>query len=116
LQDAADGVGHPGPVLALLGELPAPGPRQAVVLRLPVVVGGVPLGVDPPLLLEAVQRRVERPLVHAQHITRDLLDALRDAPPMHRLERERLQDQHVQRALQQILFLTAHESTLTCVL
>ncbi len=49
-----------------------------------------------------MQRRVQRPLIDAQHFVGHLLDALRDAPAMHRTERERFQDQHVQRALQDI--------------
>ena len=108
LEDPRDGVGHPRPVLAFLGELAAAVAREPVVLGLAVVLRRVPFRVDPALLLQPVKRRVERALIDAQHVARDLLDALRDAPAVHRLERERLQDEHVERALQEILFLTSH--------
>jgi hypothetical protein len=39
---------------------------------------------------------------------RDLLDAVRDAEPVERPEGQRLQHQHVERALQQIDLLTRH--------
>jgi hypothetical protein len=50
-----------------------------------------------------MQRWVERALVDLQHVARDLLNALRDSPAMHGLERERLEDQHVQRALEDVV-------------
>jgi hypothetical protein len=40
-------------------------------------------------MLEAVQRRIERPLLHAKQLVRNLLDALRNRPAVHRLERDR---------------------------
>src|SRR5215212_1344726 len=49
-----------------------------------------------------MQRRVERPLLHLQHLARDLLDPLRDRPAMRRLEREGLQDQEIEGALHEI--------------
>jgi len=38
----------------------------------------------------------------------DLLDPLRNPPPMHRLELQRLQDEHVERALNKIGRLIGH--------
>src|SRR5690606_35969118 len=61
-----------------------------------------PPGRDPPPVLEAVKRRVEGALVDPQHVARELLDALGDAPPVHRLQRQGPQDQEVQRALEQV--------------
>ena len=108
LENPRHGVGHPGPVLALFDELALAVAREPVVLGLTVVLRRVPFRIDPALLLQAMERRVERPLVDPQDVARDLLDALRDAPAVHRLERQRLQDEHVERALQEILFLTSH--------
>ena len=108
VEDPGDGVGHPRPVLALFGQLAAAGPRQPVVLGLAVVLGRVPLGSIQPACFETMERGIERALIDLQHVSRDLLDALRDAPAVHRLERQRLQDEHVERALEEILFLTSH--------
>ena len=96
----------------LFGELPASGARQAVVLGLAVVLRRVPFRIDPSLLLEAMECRIERPLIDAQDVLRDLLDAQRDSPAVHRLERQGLQDEHVERSLQEILFLTGHGAIL----
>src|SRR5262245_43422005 len=86
LEDPGDRVRQPLPVLGFVGQLPAAGPGQPVELRRAVVVRAAPLRVDPALLLQTVQRRVQRTLVHGQDARRDLLDALRDPPPVHRLE------------------------------
>src|SRR5689334_15072155 len=101
-EHAPDRGGEALPALRLLGELLPAGARQAVEARPPVVLRAAPLRPDPALLLEPVQGRVERPLVDGQHVLRELLDPLRDAPAVHRAGRERLQDQDVQGPLQQI--------------
>ena len=51
-------------------ELALSGPGQPVELGFAVVVGHAPLGGDPALLLEPVQRRIERALVDAQDVLR----------------------------------------------
>ena len=53
---------------------------------------------------EAVQRRIERTLVDAQDVVGDLLDVLRDAPPVLRPESQRLENQQVERALENVEF------------
>ena len=79
-----------------------PGTRQRVVLG-PAAGGGLaPLRDNPALVLEPMERWIECAGAHLEHIARDLLDAKRDAPAMHRLERECLQDQQIERALQQL--------------
>src|SRR5262249_33057469 len=60
LDDVRDGGGEPPPVRRLGLELPPPEARDRVELRAPVVLGLLPLGPDPALLLELVERRVER--------------------------------------------------------
>src|SRR5207244_3198381 len=52
--------------------------------------------------LEAVQRGVERALLHVKHIAGQLLNALRNGPAVLRFERQRLQNQEIQRALRQV--------------
>ena len=82
--------------------------RQRVVLG-PTPRGRLaPLGDNPALVLQAMQRRIECAGAHLEHLAGDLLDAKRDAPAVHRLERECLQDQEIQRALEQVSGFTHH--------
>jgi hypothetical protein len=65
-----------------------------------------PLGANPALLLEAMQRGIKRTLMDLQHFFRNLTNASRDAPSVHRLERERPQNQEVEGALDQVGWLS----------
>jgi hypothetical protein len=49
-----------------------------------------------------MERGIERSLVHLQDVARQLLDALRNRPAMLRLEQERLQDEEIERALDEV--------------
>src|SRR3954471_1925011 len=102
LQHARDGGGDPLPVRGFLRELLAPGPRQRVELRAPVVLGITPRRLDPALLLETVERGVERSLVHLQHVLGQLLQPLRDAPAVHVAGGKGAENQQVEGALQQV--------------
>ena len=75
---------------------------QRIKFGAPIVVRLSPFGLNPSLLLEAMQRGIQRPLVHLQDLPGDLPDALCDSPSVHRLERKSSQDQEVQRALNKI--------------
>jgi hypothetical protein len=61
--------------------------RELVELRASVVLGRAPLARDPALFLEPIERGVERALVHDEHAVAHLLDALGDAPAVHRARR-----------------------------
>src|SRR5690606_35874631 len=91
------------PLLGLRSQRAASGGGELVVLGPPVLVGGAPLAVDPPLLLEPLERGVERSLAHPQRLLRELLQALADGPAVHRLQRERLQDQQVESAAHDVV-------------
>src|SRR5690348_18438733 len=56
------------PVALLVGELPAPGRGQPIVLGSSVVLGGLPLRRNPIGLLDAAEGGVERALLDAQHL------------------------------------------------
>src|SRR6185312_711926 len=55
------------PTLRLRRERAPPGRGETVVARGLIPLGRPPLALDPPLLLEALQRRVERALPDTQH-------------------------------------------------
>src|SRR5687767_11535320 len=49
-----------------------------------------------------MERRVDRALPDLEGVARHLLDVTADPPPMHWLERQSLQDQHIKRSLNDI--------------
>ena len=73
-----------------------------------MLVGDPPLGSDEALPLQPVERRIERPLPELEDLLRPLLDALGDAPAVHRLELQRLEHEHVERALEYVALLSDH--------
>src|SRR4029079_4541986 len=106
-----DGACETVPIARFDLELLSPGARQRVELGSPVVLTRAPLRRDPTLLLQLVERRVERTVAHLQHVRRQLLEPLADRPAVHRFERQHLEDEKVQRALHQIVRL-AHGGSL----
>src|SRR5688500_2809587 len=109
-----DGLREPRPRALLDRELLPAGGSERVVPGASPVLGHPPLGGDPPLALQAVQRGVQGALIHEQHIAGPLLDALGDSPPVHRRELQRLEHQHVERPLQEIaLRLVPHHTLLS---
>jgi hypothetical protein len=53
-------------------------------------------------MFQAIERRVQRALLNLEAILRNLLNAQKNAVSMQRAEGDRLEDQHVQRPLQEI--------------
>ena len=109
--DQVDAGRQPLPLRQLGLDLLPAGPRQRVEPGPAVGLGGAPLRRDPALMLEPVQRRIERPLLDAQQLVGNLLDALGDRPAVHRLERDGAQDQEIEGALDEV-GLVAHEASL----
>ena len=75
---------------------------QAIELGAAVVLRRAVLERNPSSLDQAVQRRIQRPLLHLQHIVRALLDRFGDGVAVRRSEPQGPQNQQVQRALQQL--------------
>src|SRR4030095_6689211 len=50
-----------------------------------------------------LQRRIQRSLFDRQHVRRQHLKVLRDAVAVHRLDRQRFQNQHLERARKQLV-------------
>src|SRR4051812_28923869 len=88
----------------------APLPRQLVVLRAAIVVGGAPARLDPAPPFEPVKRRVERPLADVEGGARNQAEPLRDGPPVLRLEGDRFQDEQVECPLWEIEPFAVHSS------
>ena len=79
-------------------ELLPSGGRQRVDARPPVRRRRLPRRGHPALGQHPLQRRVERPLFDLQRLFRQFVDVLGDGVPVHRLEVEGPQDQHLQGA------------------
>ena len=79
-----------------------PGAGERIELRTARVLGLAPLGVEPSGALQPLQRGEKRARVHLEHTTRDLLDAAGDAEAVHGLEAQRLENEHVERALDDV--------------
>src|SRR5262249_35168563 len=87
------------PCPRLLVELLPAGARQRVELGAAIVLGRAPLRLDPAAPLQPVERRIQRSLLDAKRILRDLLNPIGDRPAVLRLEGERFENQEVERAL-----------------
>ena len=75
---------------------------QVIELGAPVVLRRAVVEGNPPTLNQAMQRRVQRSLLHLQHVVRATLDGLGNRMSVGGSEPQRPQDQEVQRALQQL--------------
>src|SRR4051812_24544660 len=102
---------QPVPVGALAFELPPAATRQVVELGVAPGLARLPLGLQPPARLEAMERRVQRALLNLQHVLRHLLQALGDGVAVQRPERDDLQNQKIERALEKIGFRWRHDDT-----
>src|SRR4051812_36796137 len=93
--DHPDRLRIPLPLRELGGELTTPEWRQLVVLRLAIVLGVAPIGVQPSALLEAMERGIKRALLDLQPILRDVLDPAQDAKSVHGTPAQGLEDDEV---------------------
>ncbi len=101
-EDTGDYVGHAVPLFGFREEFAFASRREPVILRLALVFRLAPFARDPTLVFEAIQRRVERALLNLQTIFGNLLDAQQNAIAVQRTERNGLENEHVQRALQKV--------------
>src|SRR6516225_7766590 len=95
----------------------SPDSRELVEFRAALVVALAPMRGDPPPLLEAYERRIDRALIEVQQVVRHLLDPPGDAVPVRRAEGvERLQHHDIERPLQHIrLHVVVHEAFLLTI-
>ncbi len=77
--------------------------RQSVILELAVAVAGsLPRRDDPVFALHSVECRIQRPVLNLQHVVGRALDVARDFVTMCRTEEQSPEDEHIERALQQL--------------
>src|SRR5262252_9443547 len=110
VEDQVDGSRHAPPLHQLVVELSPTSASQRVVAGTSVVLGDFPLRLDKALTFESVQGRIERALSELQDALGPLLDAFGNPPSVHRFELQRLEHQHIERALQQIASFSRHRS------
>src|ERR1043166_7668159 len=101
-EDEPDRADESVPGRELLSQRASSGGGEPVVLRAPAVLGDAPLRIDPAPLLEPDERRVDGALPYLQRVLGELLDAVGESPSVHRRERERFEDDQVERALQNL--------------
>src|SRR5580700_5693396 len=102
LQNSRDDVRHAIPLFGFRLESALARSRETVVLGLAFIFRFAPFTGDPALVFQPVERGIERALLNLQAVFRNLLDAQQNAVAMQRAERDGLEDQHVQSALQQV--------------
>ena len=94
------------PARALERQLSAPGRRDTVVLRALIVVGELPLRVDPALPLETMQRWIEGTVIDVEHFIGAGAERNADTVAVLRSPLQGAQNQQVERALEQIRLLS----------
>ena len=108
VEDLANGLRERSPRRCFRLELSASGARQLVVLRVAVVVRRRPLRLDPPATFQTVERRIQRPLLHVDDASRDLLEPFRNGPTMLRFQGQDFQNEQVERSLRQTNSFVRH--------
>src|SRR5580698_6648353 len=93
LQNPRDGRDLPLPLLRFALELLSPTFCQRIIFRSPVILRSPPLAFQKPSPLQPPKRRKKRSGIHLEHAVAQLLNSLRNPPPMQRLQRQRLQNQ-----------------------
>ena len=97
--DEVDGGGKPTPAFSFFFKLRASRGGERIKPGLAAGFGLIPSGAYPPLLLQAVQSRIKRALLHLQDILRYLLNAFGNGPAVLGFERDRLEYEQIKGAL-----------------
>ena len=85
-------------------ELTLAGFGEGVIFCPPLVLRIAPGGLEPAGFFHAVESRKERSRFHVEGALGDLIDPVRNAEAVERLCRQGLQDQEMERTLQEIRF------------
>src|SRR5580658_2631959 len=93
---------EPTPILRFRLKVSSAEARERIEFRATIVRRRLPLGGDPALLLQLVQGGIKRAVADLQNIAGNLLEPKADSEAVERLQREDLQKQQVQGALNQV--------------
>jgi len=105
-----DRLGVPRPRGGSGDELSSAGGRQRVVLGSSVGVRQPPFAGDPFLLFEPMEGMVERAFLDLERSAGDILDPSSDGVPVSWPPGERLEDEHVEGAFEEVEGVVAHDS------
>src|SRR5262249_55255853 len=108
LEDSSDRARVSAPGRHFRTELSPTARRERVVLRLPVVFGHAPLGVDGAAILEAMQGLVQRGVDDHETAAAVSLDPLTHGVAVERTQRQGFQNENVEGAVQEIAGVTGH--------
>jgi hypothetical protein len=92
-EDDADGVRDAAPIVAFFGEFFAAEGSELVEAGAAVVFADAPFGLDPAVLLHAMEGGIEGTFFDAEDVVGDALDVQGDSPAMHGLALQALQDE-----------------------
>jgi hypothetical protein len=92
-------MGEPSPFRQLSSQMSAASARERVEFDLAARVDSTRLCGDPAVLLETIQRGIQRPLRNLKRLAGDLFNALGDRPSMFGLDLDGSENEEVERAL-----------------
>ena len=98
---ALNRTGKTSPGLLLFGNKFAAPFCDRVILRFAVVIGKAPFGGNGAIEFQAVERRVERTFFHFEHLVRKQVDGLRNGVTVQGAALQRVENQEIERALEQ---------------
>src|SRR5262249_7033719 len=102
VQNQYHGAGKGIPFRSLRRELSAPGRRQAIEPGPLALRRELPAGSDPALRLKTMERRIQRSGLDLEQIFRSPLDVLGNRMAVSRSFKQGVEDEQVERALQQL--------------
>lgn len=108
VEDLVNGENQPIELLALGSELPAACDCERIEASATVIFGRAPLGLDPAIEEEPLQRGIERALANLQYVLGNLSKALRDPVSMSWTRNETTEDQEIECAGQQLRRSLSH--------
>jgi hypothetical protein len=104
LQDTVDGADELLPATCLPEELFSPSGGELIKAGLAIVLGRAPFRTDPTAILQPVQGGVKRTVLNLQDFVGAVLDNVGNGVTVGWAEKQCLQDQQIERALQEIGF------------
>jgi hypothetical protein len=115
LQRPGNRYNDPVPLRGLFPKLLAARSCQRVVLRAPIILGRLPSRIELTRLFEAMQGGEQRTWLNDERAARDLFDPTRDAETVQLRSGEGLEDQQVERTMEQGCAAVCHRSSVAAI-